>query len=999
MLLTAGLAISDDPKAMLPDEKLVSALEFMRTIAALRSYTAFMLSPQLRTFVLNLIIRPTGRSDRAVNFICFCLAFIIGLRSCLIDHTVSGNEAVNSETEDQLVVWLRRLISRQEVLHTSLRQSPSYSELLLLLALLFNNNRQSAIRDIVASVLCIDAPCLMRNISASRKLFIQKVFTYQSIATHAAHVPVTVGLSAQLTGNLPIHCVYQLLKTHAFSKNRVQIKGWIYQQICESVRPLHPLLPDVIETYTSNALTLVSSPGSTFVTPSGGCMPFTEQELRAQFTSQSAGRVACACAPAASGCVGDKANGDDLERDLTPQLLFFYYMLYIYDQELNARAADNRGHQRNHARQSLSLFSDQLWDAVPATYLLQYARSNLGAYRKFYPRLLQLVTNHMPHLTIGETIIQDELLLDPFWQSAYNSRSADSLCLARSRVTRSQIPSPDELLSIFDRILDPSGVDDSAIPIRECILGVNALGASVVGQTGFSRLQRLLPYVEPIACRLPRVLLESAVLSGNRRFSAVCCSLWRSLHSFMPQRLEVLTIKALSQRKEGGVAKAHRTPLTHRDLFMDPVENVVMAVDPMVYRCPPVLHILIRILECNLLASRSFWLHRVADRFFLASSTPATSERQQGSTGGGPPPLIPITGETEPLAAKAFTTGKKVGGGGRLSLEPIPGADGSAPRPDTPGTSTTQPGGGPLASDEECDRLRMALVTSQDAAVVQLLLEFCLPSAEEKRLKSEVSELHEVRNIICTFIHYLFIADPNLANVVFWQTYPRQIIPVAARGIPSLHICMDSVIDVFRKSGDLEAAVFCVDFVSHLAMHYNIGLLLDRATYLVEAMHHIFTSVLGLEEVPQLLLSCGPAFCRLGCAFPSLSPRLANILLTCMSMLSGAVLLAGGVHQHDNLVKHLAHLTPDVTEYSKADPCNQFQIPEDEDDYTLKLKSLSRPEQYYFACTKAMVWFNRLVHFTSAQRRLYLPPTIEDTSLLLATPSPSPVQSSGCLEK
>uniref|UniRef100_A0A5K3FQ33 Fanconi anemia group A protein n=1 Tax=Mesocestoides corti TaxID=53468 RepID=A0A5K3FQ33_MESCO len=193
--------------------------------------------------------------------------------------------------------------------------------------------------------------------------------------------------------------------------------------------------------------------------------------------------------------------------------------------------------------------------------------------------------------------------------------------------------------------------------------------------------------------------------------------------------------------------------------------------------------------------------------------------------------------------------------------------------------------------------------------------------------------------------------------------------------------------------------VFCVDFVSHLAMHYNIGLLLDRATYLVEAMHHIFTSVLGLEEVPQLLLSCGPAFCRLGCAFPSLSPRLANILLTCMSMLSGAVLLAGGVHQHDNLVKHLAHLTPDVTEYSKADPCNQFQIPEDEDDYTLKLKSLSRPEQYYFACTKAMVWFNRLVHFTSAQRRLYLPPTIEDTSLLLATPSPSPVQSSGCLEK
>ncbi|VEL26134.1 unnamed protein product [Protopolystoma xenopodis] len=37
-----------------------------------------------------------------------------------------------------------------------------------------------------------------------------------------------------------------------------------------------------------------------------------------------------------------------------------------------------------------------------------------------------------------------------------------------------------------------------------------------------------------------------------------------------------------------------------------------------------------------------------------------------------------------------------------------------------------------LATDEECDRLRMAMVVSQDAAVVHSLLEFCLPTEEEK---------------------------------------------------------------------------------------------------------------------------------------------------------------------------------------------------------------------------------------------------------------------------
>lgn len=52
------------------------------------------------------------------------------------------------------------------------------------------------------------------------------------------------------------------------------------------------------------------------------------------------------------------------------------------------------------------------------------------------------------------------------------------------------------------------------------------------------------------------------------------------LHSkfFSIFRLEVLTVKALSSKNET------LSRLTHRDLLKDPVENIVMGVDPRVYR-------------------------------------------------------------------------------------------------------------------------------------------------------------------------------------------------------------------------------------------------------------------------------------------------------------------------------------------------------------------------------------------------------------------------------
>ena len=47
---------------------------------------------------------------------------------------------------------------------------------------------------------------------------------FQVVTSHAVKVPVTRELNAKLQGYLPIHCVYQLLKSRAFSKHKVHIK-------------------------------------------------------------------------------------------------------------------------------------------------------------------------------------------------------------------------------------------------------------------------------------------------------------------------------------------------------------------------------------------------------------------------------------------------------------------------------------------------------------------------------------------------------------------------------------------------------------------------------------------------------------------------------------------------------------------------------------------------------------------------------------------------------
>lgn len=82
-------------------------------------------------------------------------------------------------SEEQLISWLQSLISRQDMFHSGDSDASSYSEVLLLFGLLFSTNQHNAIRQIIVNTIGINAACILRNVSTSRKFFTHRVFTNQ----------------------------------------------------------------------------------------------------------------------------------------------------------------------------------------------------------------------------------------------------------------------------------------------------------------------------------------------------------------------------------------------------------------------------------------------------------------------------------------------------------------------------------------------------------------------------------------------------------------------------------------------------------------------------------------------------------------------------------------------------------------------------------------------------------------------------------------------------
>lgn len=273
------------------------------------------------------------------------------------------------------------------------------------------------------------------------------------------------------------------------------------------------------------------------------------------------------------------------------------------------------------------------------------------------------------------------------------------------------------------------------------------------------------------------------------------------------------------------VLRTARSRLLHPITLQNVTEDplVVLRCDPRVFRCPPVFEISLRVLAAYTSMSRAWLAEHAHTQSCVAV---ATSE-----------------GSSSSLAA----------------------------------------------SKQQRDELCVALTATQESAVVQLLLEICLPTEEDKvqsTLGPQLSPLREIQCLVCSYIHQAFIADTNLAKLVHFQGYSTELLPMMVSGVPSMHICLDFVVELFSQP-QIEKQQFAVQLAAHVIHHYPLtdamGVAKDIFKQLSTLANEIpahMREVYFLPILPAIVL-----FCK---TFPPLSVEATNFLVA-LSKLSTPV--------------------------------------------------------------------------------------------------------------
>ncbi|XP_055614252.1 integrator complex subunit 2, partial [Uranotaenia lowii] len=176
--------------------------------------------------------------------------------------------------------------------------------------------------------------------------------------------------------------------------------------------------------------------------------------------------------------------------------------------------------------------------------------------------------------------------------------------------------------------------------------------------------------------------------------------------------------------------------------------------------------------------------------------------------------------------------------------------------------------GNQVKSDTEREELKLALVASQESVAVQILLESCLESEEDRIKPGRQWSLREVRGIVCSYIHQVFIAEPSLAKLVHFQGYPRELLPITVRGIPSMHICLDFIPELLNMA-EMDKQIFAIDLASHLSLQYALPKSLSIAKLCLNTLTTLLGVLSGDTRI-EMFRSVLPCIVRFSEAFPPL---------------------------------------------------------------------------------------------------------------------------------
>ncbi|KAL8199110.1 UNVERIFIED_CONTAM: Integrator complex subunit 2, partial [Gekko kuhli] len=459
------------------------------------------------------------------------------------------------EQEQLMVMWLSWMIKEEAYFESTSGVSASFGEMLLLVAMYFHSNQLSAIIDLVCSTLGMKIVIKPSSLSRMKTIFTQEIFTEQVVTAHAVRVAVTGNLSANITGFLPIHCIYQLLRSRSFTKHKVSIKDWIYRQLCETTTPLHPQLLPLIDVYINSVLTPASKSN-----PEATNQPITEEEILNVF----------------QGLTGGESARLNQHYGITAQLLVLYYVL-SYEEAILASSKTLAAMQRKPKS-----YSSALMDQIPIKYLIRQAQGLQQELGGLHSALLRLLATNYPHLCIVDDWICEEHIT-----------GTDALLRRMLLTNTAKNHSPKQLQEApFVFICNPL----AGRPAFAVLQSNHTQVLQILEHLTLLSAGELIPYAEALTSNMNRLLYSGI----PRRILQTANRLWMTLNTVMPRRLWVMTVNAL--QPSGKMVRQQK--YTQKDLMIDPL--IVLRCDQRVHRCPPLMDITLHMLNGYLLASKAY---------------------------------------------------------------------------------------------------------------------------------------------------------------------------------------------------------------------------------------------------------------------------------------------------------------------------------------------------------------------------------------------------------
>ncbi|KAL1502585.1 hypothetical protein ABEB36_007708 [Hypothenemus hampei] len=524
---------NSSPEGQIPDKMVVQASALLRLYCALRGIAAIKFQEEEVNLIVQLLTSHPNPTPAGVRFVSIGLCMLIACPSLISQQ----------EHERRSIEWVQWLVREEAYFESASGVAASFGEMLLLMAIHFHSQQLSAICELTCATLGMKIAIRHNNMNRMKQVFTQEIFTEQVVTAHAVKVPVTQGLNANMTGFLPIHCIHQLLKSRAFAKHNVNIKNWIYIQICTSVSPLHPVLPMLVEVYVNSIMV-----------PHGKNLeqtnkPLSENEIRRVFQSSIFGQYFDNRQSIFTMEFDLNAENQDVVVDntsLTPQLLLLYYLLLYEDCRLNnAQAIASSGRK-------IKRYTPEFMSELPIKYLLHHAQKDQSSYSGLFGPLLKLLATHFPHLTLVEDWLDDM-----------------------------SMETEKKPVEISEYMVVEAFNDIDANPAKCAHLLQNMLQIEAID---------IWPFAESFAQFARKVL-------GNnipRFIQDLYKDVWLRLNTVLPRRLWVLTVKSLVD---------DYNLMTKIDVAEDPLQ--IMRCDERVFRCAPIYAVVLRVLRASLASSRS----------------------------------------------------------------------------------------------------------------------------------------------------------------------------------------------------------------------------------------------------------------------------------------------------------------------------------------------------------------------------------------------------------